>query len=101
MLSGIHDAAPSVHCELCALPRDMDLGNYLLTCADFYLLLSVQVFMRQMRERHLKDGSKLVSHRRVTLKAGLVVPMSLKVDECVAELHYRGVRLYFVLSGCK
>lgn len=39
MLSGIQDTAPSVHCELCALPRDMDLGNYLLACADFFLFL--------------------------------------------------------------
>lgn len=29
-LSGIKDAPSCVSCELCALPRDMDLGNYLL-----------------------------------------------------------------------
>lgn len=29
MLPGIQDAASSVASEICALPRDMDLGNYL------------------------------------------------------------------------
>lgn len=37
MLSGIQDTASSVHCEVCALPRDMDLGNYLLACPVFFV----------------------------------------------------------------
>lgn len=47
MLSGIQDPASSVRSEMCALPRDVDLGNYLLAwnACLFCAVISVQVLM--------------------------------------------------------
>lgn len=42
VLSGIRDAASSDQCEMCALHRDMDLGNYLPV--RFYVCTHLAVF---------------------------------------------------------
>lgn len=55
VLSGIQDAASaSVYCEMCALPGDMDLGNYLLAWKRvclFCAVISVQVLTVKEREK--------------------------------------------------
>lgn len=62
VLSGIQDAASaSVYCEMCALPGDMDLGNYLLAWKRvclFCAVISVQVLTVKEREKDWLWGKK-------------------------------------------
>lgn len=112
MLSGIQDSASSVYCEMCALPRDMDLGNYLLACVCpvflpflffffFFAVFSVQVLMRQMRKRRLK-ATGIENLSAITLKAGFASDVNKNDFQRVAE-YFRSsgfvVSFYFILSA--
>lgn len=77
VLSGIQDAASaSVYCEMCALPGDMDLGNYLLAWKRvcwFCAVISVQVLTVKEREKDWLWKKKITKEKKnlrtITVKA--------------------------------
>lgn len=77
VLSGIQDAASaSVYCEMCALPGDMDLGNYLLAWKRvclFCAVISVQVLTVKEREKDWLWEKKITKEKKnlrtITVKA--------------------------------